>query len=235
MKRSLVAALLICFAGHVCFAGHASAADMPMPAPSPPPLYLPEARTYNWTGFYVGLNGGGAFGQSNWTDPALPATGNFTVGGGLFGGTVGANYQLGGVVLGVEADGDWSNVSGTTFNTSCVGVGCQTNSDWLATARGRVGYAWDRVLVYGTAGGALANVQAAAGLFPFSSSTQAGWTAGAGIEYAFAPNWSAKVEYLFVDLANASCGTTNCGGTTTTVSFNENIIRGGVNFKFGWW
>ncbi len=229
MKRSLVAALLI------CFAGHASAADMPMPAPSPPPLYLPEARTYNWTGFYVGLNGGGAFGQSNWTDPALPATGNFTVSGALFGGTVGANYQLGSVVLGVEADGDWSNVSGTTFNTSCVGVGCQTNSDWLATARGRVGYAWDRVLVYGTAGGALANVQAAAGLFPFSSSTQAGWTAGAGIEYAFAPNWSAKVEYLFVDLANASCGTTNCGGTTTTVSFNENIIRGGVNFKFGWW
>ena len=104
-----------------------------MPAPAPPPLYLPEARAYNWTGFYVGVNGGGAFGQSNWTEPALPATGNFTVNGVLVGGTVGANYQLGSVVFGVEADGDWSNVSGTTFNTSCAGVGCETDSDWLAT------------------------------------------------------------------------------------------------------
>ncbi len=88
MKRNLVAALL------VFFAGHAWAADMPMPAPAPPPLYLPEARVYNWTGFYVGINGGGAFGLSNWTSPP-PATGNFTVSGGLVGGTVGANYQLG--------------------------------------------------------------------------------------------------------------------------------------------
>ena len=228
MKRSLVAALL------VFFAGHAWAADMPMPAPAPPPLYLPEARAYNWTGFYVGVNGGGAFGQSNWTAPP-PATGNFTVDGGLVGGTVGANYQLGSVVFGVEADADWSNVTGTTFNTSCAGVGCETDSGWLATVRGRVGYAWDRFLAYGTAGGALANVQAAAGQFPFSSSTQVGWTAGAGVEYAFAPNWTAKVEYLFVDLANASCGPANCGApTNTTVSLNENIIRGGINFKFGW-
>ena len=234
MKRSLVAALL------VFFAGHAWAADMPMPAPAPPPLYLPEARVYNWTGFYVGINGGGAFGLSNWTSPP-PATGNFTVSGGLVGGTVGANYQLGSVVFGLEADADWSNISGTTFNTSCAGVGCETDSDWLATVRGRVGYAWDRFLVYGTAGGAFANVQGSAGLSSFSNSTQVGWTAGAGVEYAFAPNWTAKVEYLFVDLANASCGSASCGGltntgapTNTTITFNENIIRGGVNFKFGW-
>jgi opacity protein-like surface antigen len=83
----------------------------------------------------------------------------------------------------------------------------------------------------------LLNVQAAAGAFPFMTSTEAGWTAGVGLEYAFAPNWTAKAEYLFVDLANASCGFANCGGTNTTVSLNENIIRAGVNFKFGsgWW
>ncbi len=144
-------------------------------------------------------------------------------------------------MFGVEADADWSNISGTTFNTSCAGVGCETDSDWLATVRGRVGYAWDRFLVYGTAGGAFANVQGSAGLSSFSNSTQVGWTAGAGVEYAFAPNWTAKVEYLFVDLANASCGSASCGGltntgapTNTTITFNENIIRGGVNFKFGW-
>jgi outer membrane immunogenic protein len=101
------------------------------------------------------------------------------------------------------------------------------------TVRGRAGYAWDRVLFYGTGGAAFANVQAGAGALPFSSSTQTGWTAGAGVEYAFAPNWTAKVEYLFVDLQNASCPVGSCGSTTTTVSLNENIIRGGVNFKFG--
>jgi opacity protein-like surface antigen len=104
-----------------------------------------------------------------------------------------------------------------------------------ATIRGRVGYAWDRLLVYGTAGGAFADVQAAAGVLPFMSSTQAGWTAGVGLEYAVTPNWSAKVEYLFVDLGNVSCGAANCGGTTTTVSLNENVVRGGFNYRFGWW
>ena len=89
-------------------------------------------------------------------------------------------------------------------------------------------------MFYGTGGAAFANVQAGAGALPFSSSTQTGWTAGAGVEYAFAPNWTAKVEYLFVDLANASCGFGNCGSATTTVSLNENVIRGGINFKFGW-
>jgi outer membrane immunogenic protein len=218
-------------------AGQALAADMPMPGAPPPPAYAPVVPVYDWTGFYIGINGGGAFGQSNWVDanPALfPAPGNFSVNGFLIGGTVGANYQVGAFVFGVEADADWANLSGVSYNTSCVGVGCETDSNLLATVRGRAGFAYDRVLFYGTAGGAFANVQAAAGAFPFSSSTQAGWTAGGGIEYAFAPNWTAKVEYLFVDLANASCGTVNCGGTTTSVSLDENVIRGGINFKFGW-
>jgi outer membrane immunogenic protein len=137
------------------------------------------------------------------------------------------------VGIGVEGDWDWTNLSGTTFNTSCAFVGCTTQSNWLATVRGRAGWAWNRVLFYGTAGAAFANVQAAAGAFPFMNSTEAGWTAGVGLEYAFAPNWTAKAEYLFVDLANASCGFANCGGTHTAVSLNENIVRAGVNFKFG--
>ena len=235
MKR-LVYAAVLSFA-----AGQAFAADLPMPGPPvPPPAYVPIATVYNWTGFYIGANGGGAFGNSNWTDPIDGPTGNFTVDGFLFGGTVGANYQMGAFVLGIEGDADWAGIDGTTFNASCAGFGCETKSNWLATVRGRVGYAWDRVLFYGTAGGAFANVQASAGGLPFYSATQAGWTAGAGLEYAFAPNWTAKVEYLFVDLADASCPVGNCGGglltapVATTVSLNQNIIRGGINFKFGW-
>ena len=116
-------------------------------------------------------------------------------------------------------------------------MGCTTQANWLATVRGRAGYAWDRLLFYGTGGAAFANVQAAAGALPFFSSTQAGWTAGVGVEYAIWPNWTAKLEYLFVDLANASCPVGNCGATgglNTAVSLNENIVRGGINFKFGW-
>ena len=115
-------------------------------------------------------------------------------------------------------------------------MGCDTKSNWLATVRGRAGWAWNRVLFYGTGGAAFANVQAGAGALPFSSSTEAGWTAGVGVEYAFAPNWTAKVEYLFVDLANASCGFDQLRRhLNTTVSLNENIIRAGINFKFGGW
>jgi outer membrane immunogenic protein len=228
MKRTLFAAAFALAAG-----GSALAADIQLPGP--PPAYLPTFSAYNWSGFYIGINGAGAFGNSSWMDPALAATGNFSVTGVLIGGTLGANYQVGSWVFGIEGDGDWANLDGTTFNTSCAGVGCETSSDFLATIRGRVGYAWNRVLVYGTAGGAFADIQAAAGGLPFMSSTQAGWTAGAGLEYAITPGWSAKVEYLLVDLGNASCGTANCGGTTTTVSLNENVVRGGFNYRFGWW
>ena len=229
MKRILIAGVFALAAG-----GQALAADLPMPAPVPPQAYVPVVPFYNWTGFYIGINGGGALGNSNWLDSVLGNSGNFTTSGFLIGGTVGANYQVGSFVFGVEGDGDWSNLDGTTANASCAAVGCETRSNWLATVRGRAGWAWDRVLFYGTGGAAFANVQGGAGALPFSSSTQTGWTAGAGVEYAFAPNWTAKVEYLFVDLANAPCGFGNCGSATTTVSLNENVIRGGINFKFGW-
>jgi outer membrane immunogenic protein len=233
MKRIFIAGAFLLAA-----AAQALAADMPMPgSPVPPPAYIPIVPYYNWTGFYLGINGGGGFGNSNWTDPIDGPSGNFTVSGFLIGGTAGFNYQIGSWVLGVEGDGDWANLNGTTFNASCAPVGCTTQSNWLATVRGRAGYAWDRVYLYGTGGAAFANVQAAAGALPFFSSTQAGWTAGVGVEYAIWPSWSAKLEYLYVNLANASCPVGNCGaagGINTTVSLNENIIRGGFNFKFGW-
>jgi outer membrane immunogenic protein len=232
MKRILIVGAFALLAG-----GQALAADLPPPvAPPPraPAVYVPVAQVFSWTGIYLGINGGGAYGRSSWADPSplFPPTGTFAFDGYLVGGTVGGNYQIGSFVIGLEGDGDWSHLSGTTFNTSCVVVGCQTKSDWLATVRGRAGWAWGRVMFYGTGGAAFANVQAAAGAFPFSSSTQAGWVAGVGIEYAFMPNWTAKVEYLFVDLGNQPCSPVNCSGTATSVSLNESIIRGGINYKF---
>jgi iron complex outermembrane recepter protein len=198
----------------------------------------------NWSGIYLGINGGFAFGGSDWTDSVTASsTGSFGTSGFVFGGTAGANYQAGSVVFGVEADGDWADVSGFgTFTAAnlCAG-GCMTKSTWLSTIRGRAGYAFDRFLVYGTAGAAFGNVRANFSNDPASNATEAGWTVGAGVEVAFAPNWSAKAEYLFVDLADGSCTTdcaiANANGPpsipSVAVKFNESIVRGGVNYRFG--
>ena len=239
MKRILIAGALALAAE-----GQALAADLPQPAPPPPrapATYVPvPAPVFTWTGIYLGINGGYAFGDSSWTTPGLTPTGNFSTSGYLVGGTLGGNYQWGQFVLGIEGDGDWTNLNGTTFVTggSGCGAGCETKSDWLATVRGRAGYAFDRILIYGTGGAAFGNLQAAFGSLPFSSSTQTGWTAGGGVEFAFTPNLTAKIEYLYVDLGNQSCAQANCAGGTilaplnTTVSLTENVVRAGINYKF---
>ncbi len=226
MKRILIAGALALAAG-----GQALAADLPQPGP-PPTYFKAPPPVFTWSGIYIGINGGYAFGDSNWSSPP-PPTGNFSTDGFLVGGTIGGNYQWGQFVLGIEADGDWQNLNGTTYNT-CGSYGCTTQSDWLATVRGRVGYAWDRVLFYGTGGAAFGDLQAAAGVLPFNSTTQIGWTAGGGVEFAFTPNWTAKVEYLYVDLGTQSCPVGSCSksGNPTSVSLTENVVRAGINYKF---
>lgn len=238
MKRFAFAAVLSVFAAHA-----ALAADLPPPVAPPsraPATYVPVVEpVFNWTGIYFGINSGYGFGDSNWSSPGLGSTGNFTTSGFLVGATVGGNYQFGSFVVGLEGDLDWSNLNGSTNSAaSSCGVGCETKSDWLGTGRARVGWAWDRILFYGTGGAAFGNIQAAAGVLPFASTTQIGWTAGAGIEAAFARNWTARIEYLYVDLGNMSCGAGNCSSlvspTTTTVSLTENVVRAGIDYKFGW-
>jgi outer membrane immunogenic protein len=221
------------------------AADLPPPvAPPPraPAAYIPPPPLFSWTGFYLGINGGYGFGQSSWSNPVFPpGSGNFNTSGFLFGGTLGANYQIGSFVIGLEGDGDWNDANGTSTGVTCGAPGCTTQGEWLATVRGRAGFAWDRVLFYGTGGAAFGSVQGSFGGLPTATSTQTGWTAGAGVEWAFLPNWTAKVEYLYVDLGNSSCPPTSCGfspvgvaNANTSISFTENIIRAGINYKFGW-
>ena len=117
---------------------------------SRPPLYAP---VYNWTGFYLGINGGGGWGTSQWD-----GVDKFDLSGGLIGGTVGYNWQVNQLVLGAEGDIDWSGIKGTT-TVLCPG-GCETRNQWLATVRGRLGYAWDRFLPYLTAGLAAGDINA---------------------------------------------------------------------------
>ena len=201
--------------------GSASAADLPrareMPMKAPP--YVTPA--YNWTGLYVGLNGGGGWGHSDYSG-ALP--GSFGLSGGLVGGTVGYNWQMGQVVFGVEGDIDWSDLRGSDF---CGGLSCETRNNWLATARGRLGYAFDRFMPYVTGGGAFGDIKTSVAGFGDTTTTRAGWTLGGGLEFAIAGPWTAKVEYLHVDLGHA--GTAD---PLTDANFHADIVRGGVNYRF---
>jgi outer membrane immunogenic protein len=174
---------------------------------------------------YLGINGGGAWGRSQWD-----GVDKFNVSGGLIGGTIGYNWQFGALVAGLEGDIDWSGVDGST-NVLCA-PGCSTRNHWLATARGRLGYAFNRFLPYLTAGLALGDISATLPGFPGGSITNAGWTVGLGLEYGMLSNVSIKAEYLFVDLGNFNCGF-NCALLANgQVSLYENVFRAGLNVRF---
>jgi outer membrane immunogenic protein len=168
---------------------------------------------YNWAGPYIGINGGGAWANVTGTSPPLSLTGAQNASGGIVGGTIGVNFQVTAAVFGVEGDFDYSSVGTNAIN-----------SHWLSTLRARAGYAWDRLWFYGTGGAAFANVSASfAGLS--GSTTQIGWTAGAGVEWAFADHWTTKLEYLYVDLGTANLA-------PASIALKENLVRLGLNYKF---
>jgi outer membrane immunogenic protein len=227
MKRILAAgAGLVAL---IAFASPSGAADLGRRAEMPraPAPYM--APYYNWSGFYAGINGGYGWGSSSWDGLGAP-TGDFDVSGGVIGGTLGVNYQISQAVFGLEGDLDWSNIRGTTV-TNCP-LGCQTRNDWLGTVRGRAGIAFDRFLPYVTGGVAFGNVKANMPGFPGGSDTKAGWTLGAGVEFAVAGNVTAKVEYLHVSLGSFDCGVSCSGIAPDNVDFHANLIRGGLNFRF---
>jgi outer membrane immunogenic protein len=200
----------------------ASAADIQrrqMPAKAP--AYIPPP-VYNWTGFYVGINGGGAWGRSDFSTPF--ASGSFDTRGWLAGGTIGYNWQMSQFVFGLEGDIDWAHIDGSAV---CGGVTiCEVRNNWLGTARGRLGYAFDRIMPYVTGGLAVGGIKTGIAGVGDTHDTKAGWTVGGGIEAAIAGPWTAKVEYLYVDLGH----TTSLLGSDA--KFRTNIVRAGLNYRF---
>ena len=203
MKKTILAMAIATTAG-----GSAAAADLPR---GPAPYYPPPAAVYNWTGPYAGLNLGYEWGKvtNNVTEPSGIAGG----------GQIGYNWQLSPFVFGLETDIQ-ASAADDTF------APYKFSNPWFGTLRGRVGYAFNNVMFYGTGGLAFGELRATT--FGLSEShTTAGWTAGVGAEMGFAPNWSAKVEYLYVDLANSNFVITGASN-----GYRFGLIRAGVNYRF---
>lgn len=187
---------------------------------------------YNWTGLYIGINGGGGRGSSHFNFPSAgTTTGDFNITGGLVGGTIGYNYQVGKVVFGLEDDVDWTNIKGSAVCPDLVTT-CETSNKWLGTARGRIGVAWDRFLPYFTGGAAFGEVRANRPTVGSLSRTSAGWAVGGGLEAAIARNWSVKVEYLHVRLDRLTCTACSTVGDAVDVNFHADLARGGINYRF---
>jgi len=251
MKRLLAASIAIA----ALIQGSAMAADM---SPSKTkPAKEPPFVVYNWTGLYIGVQGGGGWGPANQTDITGFSSGTYTITGGLIGGTLGYNFQVGYAVLGLETDWSYSWVKDGTIGTDpifgqCGGAipRCESRLKSPATFRARIGAAMDNVMPYVTGGLAVASLYAQEGDVPVNgraaglgltaaglgSTSVRGWTAGVGIEAMFGPHWSAKMEYLYADFGNRAVFDDNVGGVIVPehVKFTANILRVGVNYRFGY-
>jgi outer membrane immunogenic protein len=218
------------------FTSIASAADMPVKAA---PMVAPA---YNWTGFYIGIEGGYGWGSTSHTNvvTGIGSVTDHSLKGGIFGATYGYNWQTGPWVLGLEGDFSWSGIKDAFIDPSgfCgAGPNCNTNLRWLGTDRVRLGYAWDRYLVYGTGGVAYGSVNAGINnaCCDFETHTRVGYTVGGGIEAMLVRNWSAKLEYLYVNLGDK----VNYNATIVappdgeSVAVRFNMVRVGLNYKFG--
>jgi outer membrane immunogenic protein len=236
----------------------AFAADMAVKAP---PMYEP-APVWSWTGFYIGANAGAGWGTTESSLSSISAGGlsvpvNLPIdqnsrSGFLGGGQIGYNYQMGWAVLGVQADIEGMDVQGTT--PCIVAFSCSANSHWLATVTGRIGgVVADKTLIYVKGGAAWMNtthtfssssalglgIGGIGGASISADSTPVGGLLGMGVEYAFSPNWSAFIEYDYIQFQNTNVGFSltplvGVGGATANVNIQEklSIAKVGANYKF---
>jgi outer membrane immunogenic protein len=221
----------------VCAAG----ADLPLPqkaAPVPPTAYVPAPEIYNWSGFYVGGHIGGGFADSSWSDPFTGGNNTFNSLGFLGGGQVGANVQFNWLVLGVEGDFSWTGLGLKGSGTDSAGNAINTDVSWTSTVTGRVGAAFDRLLIFGKGGVAFAQDQNTltdpTGSSASNSSMRTGWTAGAGLEYGLTRNWSAKLEYDYLSFGSQGLNfsTATQPSYTSNATLNVQEIKAGLNFRF---
>jgi outer membrane immunogenic protein len=249
MKKLALAAAAI----FALFTGSASAADMAVKARP----VVPPVPVFSWTGFYIGIHGGGAWFDKDWDAPLTPinivggcpgcpvSAGGHNGSSWLVGAQAGVNYQTGMFVLGAEVDGSWTELRGSNVSTLNALLTNNSETDALATFAGRVGIAAGQALFYAKGGAALADDRffttlTGTGLaLQSTDSTRWGWMVGVGVEYAFANNWSVKAEYNHLDFGRetetlqplAGCG---CVAFQYDVNQTVDLVKVGLNYRFGW-
>jgi outer membrane immunogenic protein len=245
--------VLLASVGAVALAGTAFAADLPTRAP--PPVYVPPVPIFTWTGFYVGGDIGYAWGTVNAN--AGDSLGDFrslsfSDSGVIGGGHVGYNLQLSQWVIGLEGDVDGSSLKksasgdlvvpallqqGVFFN-GIIPATVNTSLDIQGSIRGRLGYAWDRVLLFATGGASFGGFKTTLETpFAFASrqNTRVGWTVGGGLEYAVTNNWSLRAEYRYTKYGNNTIfasGAFGAIGGFANAKFEENRVTVGASYKF---
>ncbi len=248
MKKLALAAV-----GLIALAAPAVAADLGpsrMPAKA---AVMAAPVVFNWTGFYVGAHIGAGWSSKDaalvTTGGVLNATGASDPDGFLGGLQAGFNWQFGQWVFGVEGQVSWSDMDGTGSATVATpgffitGDRISTDIDFVATLAARLGIAFDQALIYVKGGVAWANedhwVATAAGV-PLTTTvgdTRTGWMLGVGLEYAFAPNWSAKIEYNFMDFGDDRYAIVSPAGVSRgflDIDQQMHVVKFGVNYRFGW-
>jgi outer membrane immunogenic protein len=251
MKKAMlggVAALALASA-----ACSAYAADLP---PRVPVYTPPVVPLYSWTGFYMGVHFGWATTRTDWTmnTPIANNAAIFNADGIMGGGQMGYNFQSGNFLWGIEADFSTSDQDGAGLQTITPSWTSATKINWFGSMAGRLGYVWDRALIYFKGGFAWAqethqqsltlagntNPIIISGLDTFHT----GWVAGVGVEVALWDNFTAKVEYNYFDLGteslnfvNTSLGTTNRGALFDNFDIDQrfHLIKFGVNYRWGGW
>jgi outer membrane immunogenic protein len=240
MKKFLLATAAL-----AALAAPAMAADMAAKAP----VYTkapPMVAAYSWTGCYIGGEGGYAWGHARETAASGTLTGTainsgFSLGGGLAGGTIGCNYQMSNIVLGIEDDMSWTNKKGSAFDQAPFNPGFNGSikESWIDTLRGRVGFTWDRALIYATGGGAFGRIGITACnvgsvVCVSDSATRSGWTVGGGVEWALWDSWTFKAEYLHVDFGTTTfLSPAPTGFISRNVPVTDDLFRVGLNYRFG--
>jgi outer membrane immunogenic protein len=244
--------LLLGVAGLVAALGMAvpaSAADLPARPYVKAPAMI--AAIYDWSGFYIGLNGGGGSSHKCWDinnnlgAPLGPVReGCHDATGGMAGGQLGYRWQSAAWVFGVEAQGDWANFKGSNISAFpfAFGVRDQTKINALGLFTGQVGYAWNNVLWYVKGGAAVASdryngIVAATNVY-FDQATETRWggTVGTGVEVSFAPNWSVAFEYdhLFMGSRNVNFTSTVTGAASRMDNIKQDVDIGSVRVNYRW-
>lgn len=237
-------------------AGSAQAADLAAKVYTKAPA--PVAAIYDWSGFYLGLNGGGGWSRKCWSNtstlggPTVPAfdEGCHDATGGLVGGQVGYRWQSANWVFGLEGQGDWANLKGSNASLASAPIfgfpaTNQSKIDGIGLITGQIGYAWSSVLWYAKGGAAVAHdtytgiLTLSSTAFDRGSETRWGGAVGTGIEFGFAPNWSVGVEYDHLFLGRRDVTLTSllppAGGPSRVDNIKQDVdmVTARVNYRFG--